>query len=130
MAKGVHPSVLDNGPAYLAANCTSIVAVVAFAPGMSYAAATAAGNVVASAPIAPADFSFTDGAAGARVLNNAAKTDSAADAAGDPTHFLFLDDTTQRVLRWTDETTVGAVSAGGQVSLPNIPLIVRQPVTV
>lgn len=128
MSIGVAPEVLENGPAYIRDHCTRIVAVAAFTPGNSYATATAAGNVIASVDVTSGEFTFSDGPAGARVLNNPAKIDAAADAAGDPTHFLFLDVAASKILRWTNETTTGAVGLGGVVTIPNIPLVSRQPV--
>lgn len=129
MARYLHPNVLDNGPAYLRANCTRIVAVVAYAAGDSYTTVTGAGNVVASVDVSSADFSFTDGTSGARVLNNAATlTDASADAAGNPTHFVFLDVANSAVLRATEETSAGTISAGGNVTFPNLPLVSQQPV--
>lgn len=129
MARYAHPLVLDNGPAHIQANCNLLVAVIAFSLGDSYATLTNPANVVASAAMAPADFTFTDSGSD-RVLNNASKTDASADASGNPTHFAFLDTANSRILRVTEENTANAVAAGGSVTLPNIPYIVRQPVAV
>lgn len=129
MSRYAHPNVLDNGPAYIQANCNLMVAVIAYSPGDSYATLMNAGNVVASAAMTSGDFTFTDSGSD-RVLNNASKTDSSADATGNPTHFAFVDTVNSRILRVTEENTANAVSAGGAVTLPNIPYIVRQPVAV
>lgn len=128
MSKELCPEAVDGGPAYIQANCSQLVAVIAFTPGDSYATVMNPANVVASVPMSSGDFSFTAGAAGSRVFNNAAKTDSAAEAAGDPTHFVFVNATASKILRVTDENTTGSATLGGAVSFPNLPLIGRQPV--
>lgn len=122
------PDILKYGPARLAERCNLLVAVLAFAPGDTYAAATAPANVLASVPMTPADFTFTDGPNRSVLLNNALKVDAAADAAGDPDGFLFLDTVAQTVLRATPETTTGSVSTAGSVTFPNLPLVSNQPV--
>ena len=129
MAQHVSTEVLENGPAYIRANCTRIAAVIAYAAGDAYAAVVAAANVVAAAATTPADFSFTDGANNSRVLSNAVKSVTAS-ADGNPTHFVFLDDTNSKVLRATTENSAFSASAGVQVSLPNLPYESRQPVAV
>lgn len=129
MARFLNALVLDNGPAFIAANCDRMVAVIAYALGDTYAAVTAPANIIAESPMVPADFTFTDSGSD-RVLNNAAKTDASANNTGNPTHFVFLDTVNGRILRVSEENTANAVSAGGSVTMPNIPLVSRQPVAV
>jgi hypothetical protein len=126
MSKGVAAAVLDNGLNHIRNHCSAVAAVVAYAPGDTYASATAAGNVVAQASTTSADFALSDGASGARVLTSASKVDSAT-AAGNPTHILFLDATTSTVLAWTDETGTVVGTAGGALRIPAITLTVQQP---
>lgn len=128
MSRYLNPLVQDNGPAYIQANCDAIAAVISYTAGDDYATVMTAGNIVAQAAMTSGDFTFTDGASGARLLNNAAKTDSSANNAGNPTHIVFVDTTNSRILRVTEETGALVVSAGGAVTIPNVPLVSAQPV--
>lgn len=129
MARYLNPLVQDNGPAYIQANCNAVAAVVSYTAGDSYATVMAAGNIVAQAAMVPGDFTFTDGPSGSRLLNNAAKTDSAANNTGNPTHIVFVDTANSRVLRVTEETSTDSVGAGTQVTIPNVPLTIPQPIS-
>lgn len=128
MARYLNPLVQDNGPAYIQANCNSVIAVLAYTAGDSYATVTNSANIVAQAACTSGDFTFADGSAGSRILNNAAKTDSSANNAGNPSHIVFLDTVNSRILRVTEETGSLVVSAGSAVTIPNVPLVTAQPV--
>lgn len=130
MARYLNPLAQDNGPAYIQANCNVMAAVISYTAGDSYSTVMAPANIVAQASMVPGDFSFTDGAAGSRLLNNAAKTDSSADNGGNPTHIVFVDTLNGRILRVTEETGSLVASAGGAVTMPNIPLVSYQPTAV
>lgn len=130
MARYLNPLAQDATLAYIQANCNSVIAVIAYTPGDSYATVSNAANIVAQAAMTSGDFTFTDGAAGARLLNNAAKTDTSANNAGNPTHIVFLDTVNSRILRVSEEAGSLVVSAGGAVTIPNVPLVSNQPVAV
>ena len=56
MAKWVHADVLDNGIAYIKANCNKMALVSAYSAGDSYATVNAA--IVADAAMASGDFTI------------------------------------------------------------------------
>ena len=86
MAKYICPESMDGGPAYIQANCNLLAVVMAFTVGQSYDAVMGAGNVLATADMAPGDFSFANGGvANERVMNNASKG-ATASGTGTPTH--------------------------------------------
>lgn len=126
MAKYLCPEALDNGPAYIQANCNQMAAVKAYAIGDTYATVMAPGNVIASSPMVPGDFSFSDGAGSSRVLNNATKS-VAASKSDDPTHIVFVNTTASKVLRVTQETSAVVTTSGQSAVLPNCPLTKTQP---
>ena len=128
MAKFAHPDALDNGLAYLAANIDTVIAVLAYTPGDAYATVTAGANVIASAPLVPADFAITSSALN-RVLTYAGNhEDASANNSGNPTHIVFLDAGASKVLWVTDETSVQTVTAGNPVRFPSLTYTAQQPV--
>lgn len=130
MAKYICPESMDGGPAYIQANCNLLAVVMAFTVGQSYDAVMGAGNVLATADMAPGDFSFANGGvANERVMNNASKG-ATASGTGTPTHFVFVNTGASKILRVTEENTGAAVTTGNSVTFPNLPLTSRQPVAV
>lgn len=131
MARYFHPDVLDNGPAYIRANCNSMVLLSTYTFGANYATVT--GNVLASVSMAPSDFTLANGAADSRTLTTAAgKQDTAADAGGGgaPMHIAFLDTATSKVLWVTEETSDQTIAAGNPVLFPQLTIAVGQPVAL
>ncbi len=126
MSRGIHPSVQDAALQHIRSNATRIAAVLAYAGGDTYATATGAGNIVAQAAITSADMTIADGASGARVLTTASKVDTNT-AAGNATHILWLDDTADAVLAWTDETGAVTGTAGGALRINAPALTINQP---
>lgn len=126
MALYLAPEVLDNGLAYLQANCNQVVAVKAYAVGDSYATVMDVSNVTVSAAMTSADFALSNGASNARVLTNASKT-ATASGSGDPTHIVFVNTTTSKILGVTQESSGVSVTAGVSYTIPSVPLEMRQP---
>ena len=128
MAKYAHPDVLDNGPAYIKANCNKVALISAYAFGDSYA--TVNGRILAEAAMATTD--FTHGSSGNdRTLTTASgKQDTAANASGggETNHIAFLDVTNSKVLWVTEETTGQAITAGNPVTFPSLVYTAKQPV--
>lgn len=127
MAFYLAPEVLDNGLAYLQANCNQVVAVKAYAIGDSYATVMAGSNVTVSAAMTSADFALSNGASNARVLTNASKT-ATASGSGDPTHIVFVNTATSKILGVTQESSGVSVTAGVSYTIPSTPLEMRQPI--
>lgn len=124
-----HQDVLDNGPAYIKANCNKIALISAYTFGDTYA--TVNGAILAEATMASAD--FTHGSAGNdRTLTSAAgKQDASANAtvaAGATKHFAFLDTVNSKVLWVTQETSGQAITAGNPVNFPSLVYTAYQPV--
>lgn len=130
MARYLNPLAQDATLAYIQANCNSVIAVLAYTDGDSYATVTNAANIVAQSAMVSGDFTLANGVPGERLLNNAAKTDTSANNAGDPTHIVFLDTVNSRILRVTNEIGTLVVSLGGAVTIPNVPLVTKQPTAV
>ena len=131
MARYFHPDVLDNGPAYLRANCDSMVLVSTYTFGDNYATVT--GNVLAAVSMAPTDFTLADGASNSRTMTTASgKQDTAADdgGGGASMHIAFLDTVNSKVLGVTEETSDQTITAGNPVLFPEITVAVGQPVVL
>ena len=127
MAKFAHSDVLDNGPAYIAANCDTIIAVLAYTVGDSYATVTTGANVIASAALVPGDFALSSATLN-RVLTYAGDhEDASANNTGDPTHIVFLDAGASKVLWVTDESSGQTVTAGNPVRFPSLTYTAQQP---
>lgn len=128
MSYSLHQDVLDAALAHIQANCNQIAAVKAYAVGDSYAAVMAAGNVVVAAATTPADFTMASAGA-TRTLTCASKTADAS-GSGDPTHIVFVNTATSKILAVTQESSGVTVSAGTSYTLPSIVLEMRQPVAI
>lgn len=126
--KFAHSDVLDNGPAYIKSNCNKVILAGAYAPGDSYATVTS--NLLAEAAMTSADFTLAGGAAGARVMTIAAKTDTAANAGitdGTSMALVYVDTVNSKVLYATDETSNLGIAAGRPVDFPALTYTVNQP---
>jgi hypothetical protein len=117
MATYAHTDVLDNGIAYIKANSNKVLAVLAYTAGDSYAAVAAAANVIAEVVLVPADFALSGTAARSLTLATG-KQDASANNSGDPTHIVFVDTVSAKVLWATPETGAIVVSAGQPVTFP------------
>lgn len=134
MAKWANAVVIENGPDEIreraVAGTVKERVVKAYAAGDSHA--TVVANTCMSATLAGTDFSWADGAAGARVMTIATKAGvlvSADSGAGPDLHVVITDDTNSIVLVATDETTNQAlVTTDAARDLPSWALTVSQPV--
>lgn len=128
MAKYAHPDVLDNGPAYIKANCNKVALVSAYTAGDSYATVNAA--ILAEAAMTSADFTLADSGTDRALTTAAGKTDASANASGGSAsnHIAFLDTANSKVLWVTEETSGQAITAGNPVSFPSLTYTAKQPV--
>lgn len=113
------PKVQDYGLNHLKQNVTRVIACQG--QPASYAAATtnySAGNkLAASAPLAPADFTLQNAAAGGRELVVPAIAPMVIDASGSMDHLALVDDANQELLYVTGLTNAQALTAGGTVEI-------------
>lgn len=126
MAYFLHQDVQDAALAHIQANCDQIAAVKAYTVGDSYATVMDGSNVTVSAAMTSADFALSNGASNARVLTSASKT-ATASGSGDPTHIVFVNTATSKILGVTQESSGVSVTAGVSYTIPSIPLEMRQP---
>ncbi len=127
MAKIAHADVLDNGPAYIKANATRMLLLVAYTAGDSYATATASANVAASVTMASADFTLANGGNGARTLTTATKSATAIGAASTGDGHIAFTDGSSKLLWVTDETGEAVVAVGDTVNFPALTYTSNQP---
>lgn len=128
MAKYAHPDVLDNGPAFIKANCNKVALISAYAVGDSYA--TVNGRILAEAAMASTDFTLASSGNDRTLTTASGKQDTAANASGGSVtnHIAFLDTTNSKVLWVTEETSSQAVTAGNPVTFPSLVYTAKQPV--
>lgn len=126
MARWLHADVLDNGPAYLKANCNQVSVLKAYAAGDNYATVT--GNSVCNIAATTADFTLAGGSyASSRKISVVAKEANAtANSGASPDlHFAYLDTGNTKVLAVTDETSDQQIYSGNLVACPALdPLFV------
>lgn len=127
MAKWVHSDVLDNGIAYIKANCDKVVAVISYTSGDTYATVTGAANIVAEAAMANGDFTLASSGNNRTLTTASGKQDTSANNEGNPTHFAFVDTVNSKVLWVTDETSAQTVYAGNPVTFPSLVYTSNQP---
>ena len=128
MAQFAHSDVLDNGIAYIKANCNKVAVISSYSPGDSYATVT--GRILAEATLANADFTLSS-SGNNRVLTTAAgKQDTSANATGGraTNHIAFLDTVNSKVLWVTQETSGQVINSGNPVTFPSLTYTVQQPV--
>lgn len=118
MAKFAHSDVLDNGPAYIKANCNKVILTSAYVFGDSYATVNAA--LLAEATMTTADFTLSSSGNNRLLTSAAGKQDTSANAAGNASHIAFVDTVASKVLWVTAETTGQAISAGNPVNFPSL----------
>lgn len=119
MAKFAHSDVLDNGPAYIKANCTKVALISSYAIGDSYA--TVVGRILAEATLANADFTLGSSGNDRTLTTAAGKQDASANASGGSAtnHLAYLDVAGSKVLWVVPETTGQAITAGNPVTFPS-----------
>lgn len=122
MPKWVHSDVLDNGPAYIKANCNKVILVKAYSAGDAYATVNTT-NKVAEATMVNGDFTLGNGAASARNITAATSGKSGTASQGtlngtDNLHIAFVDTVGSKVLWVTDETTDQTITNGNTVNFP------------
>lgn len=128
MAKYAHPDVLDNGPAYLKANCNKIALISSYAVADSYA--TVAGRILAEATMATGDFTLGSSGNDRTLTTAAGKQDTAANASGGSAtnHLAFVDTVNSKVLWVVPETTGQAITINNPVTFPSLVFTFSQPV--
>ena len=127
MAKWVHADVLDNGIAYIKANCNKMALVSAYSAGDSYATVNAA--IVADTAMANSDFTIAASGNNRTLTTAAGKSDTAANVTGGGAgnHIAFLDTVHSKVLWVTNETSGQSITVGNPVSFPSLVYTVNQP---
>lgn len=115
MSRYAHPDVLDNGPAYIKANCNKVILLSAYTNVYATANTT---NKIAEAALVTTDFTLTGADGSPRVLTAALNGKSAgnallaSDAVGAPNrHVAFVDTVNSKVLLVEPDNS-GAAGAG------------------
>lgn len=127
MARYAHPDVLDNGPAYIKANCNKMALISAYAFGDSYATVNAA--ILAEAAMTTTDFTLASSGNNRALTTASSKSDSAANASGGGAtmHIAFLDTANSKVLWVTEETSDQTITATNPVNFPALVYTANQP---
>ncbi len=127
MAKYAHPDVLDNGIAYIKANCNKVALISSYAVGDSYA--TVNGRILAEATLASTDFTLASSGNDRTLTTASGKQDTSANASGGSAtnHIAFLDTVNSKVLWVTNETSGQAITAGNPVTFPSLVYTAQQP---
>lgn len=127
MAKYAHPDVLDNGPAYIKANCNKVALISSYAFGDSYA--TVNGRILAEATMASGDFTLATATNNRTLTTAAGKSDASANATGGgaTNHIVFVDTVNSKVLWVTEETSGQVITAGNPVTFPSLVYTAKQP---
>lgn len=115
MAQYIHPDVHDNGLVEIQTNAERCVVVSATTS--SYA--NVAANTLADVALAGGDFTIANGDVSGRKITCQAKSTTVS-AEGDPVEILWVDDTNNRILMRTDETTSQTIYAGNPLNIPAI----------
>lgn len=123
MSRYAHPDVLDNGPAYIKANCNKVILLTAY----TSAFATANGaNKIAEAALVTGDFALSGADGAARTLTATLTGKSAGNALqaladGTGMHLAFVDTVTSKVLLVTEESSDQPITSGNPVQLNSNP---------
>ena len=123
MSRYAHPDVLDNGPAYIKANCNKVILLTAY----TSAFATANGaNKIAEAALVTGDFALSGADGAARTLTATLTGKSAGNALqaladGTGMHLAFVDTVTSKVLLVTEELSDQPITSGNPVQLNSNP---------
>lgn len=126
MTTWAHADVLDNGPAYIKANCNAVLLIKTYAAGDSYATINGATIKVASATLVTGDFTLANGASSSRTLTAAINGKSGGNAAvatsANDLHLAFVDTVNSKVLWVCQETTDQSITAGNPVQFGTNPV--------
>lgn len=127
MARFEHADVMDNGLAYLKANCNKMALISGYTVGDSYATVNAA--ILAEAAMTSADIVIA-ASGNNRTATVAGKTDSSANASGGGanSHVALLDTTNSKVLYVTEEDAAQSIVSGNPVSIAGFVITRTQPV--
>lgn len=115
----VNDLVIDNGPAYIKANCNSMRLVKTYSAADSYA--TVHGNSIAAVAMASGDFTIGAGDPNGRTLTTAVKSNvsATADSGATPDLVIAFVNTTGTAVLWvTNETSDQVVVNGNTVDFP------------
>lgn len=128
MAKYAHPDVLDNGPAYIRANCNKVAVISSYAFGDTYA--TVNGRILAEATMTTGDFTLGSSGNDRTLTTASGKQDASANTGGGgaTNHIAFLDTVNSKVLWVTEETSGQTITAGNPVTFPSLVYTAKQPV--
>lgn len=123
MTKYAHPDVLDNGPAYIKANCNKVILITAYST--VYATVNGA-NKIAEAALVTGDFAIAGADGAARVLTATLTGKSMGNALqgladGTGMHLAFVDTANSKVLYVTDESSDQPITNGNPVQLNSNP---------
>ena len=126
MTKWAHADVLDNGPAYIKANCNKVCVVSAYTAGDSYATVTAA--ILAEATLTSTDFTLASSGNDRTLTTATGKQDTSANVTGAASHIAFVDTVNSKVLWVTEETSGQTITSGNPVTFPSLVYTAKQPV--
>lgn len=130
MPRFAHADFLDNGIAYLKANCNKVVLTSQY--DTTYAGCNATYKV-AEATLVTGDFALSGVAGGARTLTCTLTGKSAGNALlavvdGTNMHIAYLDTVNSKVLYVTEESSNQAITLGNPVQLnSNLTYVSNQP---
>lgn len=126
MSRFAHADVLDNGPAYIKANCNKVVLISQY--DNTYAGCSATYKV-AEAALVTGDFALSGAAGSARTLTATLTGKSGGNALmavsnGTNMHVAFLDTVNSKVLYVTEESSDQAITSGNPVQFNSNPTYV------
>lgn len=126
MSRFAHADVLDNGIAYLKANCNKVVLISQY--DTTYVGCSATYKV-AEATLVTGDFAIAGAAGAARTLTATLTGKSGGNALmavanGANMHIAFLDTTTSKVLYVVEESSDQAITSGNPVQFNSNPTYV------
>lgn len=123
MTRYAHADVLDNGPAYIKANCNKVILTDAYSA--TYATVNGSAKV-AEAALVTGDFALAGADGAARVLTASITGKAGGNAAiavadGTGMHIAFVDTTTSKVLYVTEESSDQAITLGNPITFNSSP---------
>ena len=123
MPRYAHTDVLQNGPAYLKANCNKVILTDVYSA--TYATVNGSAKV-AEAALVTGDFSFSGSDGAAQVLTAAIAGKAGGNALkavadGTNMHIAFVDTVTSKVLWITEESSNQAITSGNPVAFASSP---------
>lgn len=123
MSRYAHSDVLDNGPAYIKANCDKVILTDVYSAVYATVNTTAK---VAEAALVTGDFAIAGVDGAARVLTATLTAKSAGNALiavvdGTNMHLAFVDTVNSKVLYVTEESSNQAITLGNPITLNSNP---------